>query len=288
MVEVLGGKTAVVTGAASGMGRAMAERFGRAGMRVVAADVEEAALDAAVAGLVASGVEAIGVVTDVSEGEANAVLAATAVERFGAVHVVCLNAGVGGPTNVTLPDLTEDDWAWVLGVNLWGPIHGTRVFLPRLLEQGEGHIVYTASIAGLVPGTLGPYSVAKHGVVSLATGVQAYLAVAGSSVGVSLLCPGFVATQILESGRNRPARWRDVGKADDSDETRMAREALEALIAGGTPPSAVADLVHDAVVANQFFVYTDDVFMPAVKQFHAEIEQGRNPQLFDLTADTDA
>jgi NAD(P)-dependent dehydrogenase (short-subunit alcohol dehydrogenase family) len=277
-MQQIEGKTVVVTGAASGMGRAMAARFGRAGMNVVAADVEQPALDDAVAALRETGVDVVAVVADVSLPEDNERLAATALEQFGGAHVVCLNAGVGGPLQVALPDLTLDDWSWVLGVNLWGPIHGTRTFLPRLLEQGDGHIVYTSSMAGLLPGALGPYSVAKHGVVALATGVEAYAREAASGVGVSVLCPGFVNTRIIDSGRNRPERWRDTGKSDESEANIFATEQGRALLEAGTAPEVVADLVHDAVVEGRFWIYTDEMWGPVVRAYHTQIEQGINPQ----------
>ncbi len=199
----LQGKVAVVTGGASGIGRAVAEAAATAGMQVVLADIEEAALKEADTAMTASGAEVLSVVTDVSVGSSVDELRDKALARFGAVHLVHNNAGVavGGP----LWTVTEADWTWVLGVNLWGVVHGIRAFVPVLLEQGEGHVVNTASLAGLTsPSMLGPYNVTKHAVVTMSETLYRDLEAVGSRVGVSVLCPGFVQTRIAESDRNRP------------------------------------------------------------------------------------
>src|SRR5829696_5680293 len=166
-MKQLVGKTAVITGAASGMGRAFAERFADAGMNVVLADVEVPRLDEATAAVAARGVEAIAVPTDVSDATAVDRLRDAALERFGRVNLVCNNAGVGGSMAGAAIDL--DDWRWVLGVNLWGVVHGHRSFLPHLLEHGDGHIVNTASMAGLYPGH-SAYAASKWAVVAITEG----------------------------------------------------------------------------------------------------------------------
>ena len=208
-MEQLEDKVAVVTGGGSGIGRAVATHLAGAGMQVVVADIEQDALDATVAELVAGGHRAIGVRADVSDGASVEALAETTVAEFGAVHVVHNNAGVGvgGPVWTH----TERDWQWVLGVNLWGVIHGIRSFVPRMLDQGgPAHVVNTASMAGLISVPyLGAYNVSKHGVVTLSETLHRDLGLAGSDIGVSVLCPGLVMTNIFESQRNRPDELAD-------------------------------------------------------------------------------
>src|SRR5215468_8675057 len=182
-------KVAVVTGAASGIGRALAQRFARAEMKVVLADVESGALEQAADEIAASGTQTLAVRTDVSKAAEVERLAQAVIDKFGAVHVVCNNAGVGtsGPTWMQ----TVDDWKWLLGVNLWGVIHGVRVFTPLLLAQGEGHIVNTASLAGMISGAgAAPYNVSKFGVVALSETLHHELTLLGMPVRVSVLCPG--------------------------------------------------------------------------------------------------
>src|SRR5690242_17165407 len=233
-------KVAVVTGGASGIGFAMAERFAKEGMKIVLADVEPAALESARATLAASGADVLAVPTDVARGEAVAALAERTLARFGAVHVVCNNAGVsvGGP----MWEHTLDDWRWVLGVNLWGVIHGVRTFVPIMLRQNEpAHVVNTASLAGLSSNPfLGVYNVTKHGVVTLSETLAQELAIVGAPIAVSVLCPGFVRTKIIDSGRNRPADL-----ADGSDRLRPEgmEQQIRAAIEAGMSPADVAALV---------------------------------------------
>ena len=197
----LAGKTAVITGAASGMGRAFAERFADAGMNIVLADVEVPRLEEAAERVRARGIEAVAVPTDVADADAVERLRDAALARFGRVNLVCNNAGVAGSMTGFNVDL--NDWRWVLGVNLWGVIHGHRSFLPHLVEHGDGHIVNTASLAGHFPGH-SAYSASKWAVVSISEGLYQQLKGQGSTVGVSCLCPGWVATDIATSDRNRP------------------------------------------------------------------------------------
>jgi NAD(P)-dependent dehydrogenase (short-subunit alcohol dehydrogenase family) len=281
-MDTLQGKIAVVTGAASGMGLAFAERFARAGARLVMADIETYALERAVARVDALGVDAFGVTTDVSDAASMDALAAAAFERFGTVHVVCNNAGVAGRITER-PELVDTgDWKWVIDVNLWGVIHGHRVFLPRLVEQGEGHVVNTASMAGHFPGH-SAYMASKWAVVGITEGLFHAMNAQKTGVGVSCLCPGWVNTRIGESDRNRP-EWAappPLGEPSAEAELRMAfvREAL----AGGMPPEQVADLVHDAIVANQFWIFTDDRMVAGLEErFHAVLEH-RNPAPVGIT-----
>ncbi|MCU1454005.1 MAG: family oxidoreductase [Acidimicrobiales bacterium] len=257
-MEELSGKVAVVTGAASGIGLAMVHAFAAEGMRVVLADIEAEALDKAVADLPA-GVEALSMVTDVSKSEEVDRLRDAALERFGAVHVVCNNAGVssGGKSW----EQSVEDWAWVLGVNLWGVIHGVRAFTPLLIEQGEGHIVNTASMAGLTsPPYMGAYNVSKHGVVTLSETLFGELQVEGSAVGVSVLCPGWVNTRIHEADRNRP------GGADAGGGAMEAgmRDVVAGLLATGLQPTDVADLVVDAVKQRRFYILSHPEWKPMI------------------------
>ena len=205
MMDTLNGRTAVITGAASGLGRAMAERMAAEGMRLVLADIEAEPLDDLGVRLGDGGTEVVTQRTDVSQAGDIDRLAALAFERFGAVHVLCNNAGV--VKRARSWELTEDDWRWVLDVDLWSVIHAVRAFVPRMLEQSEGgHIVNTASMSGLLPiPNLAAYSVAKAAVVALSEALQLDLDAEGASIGVSVLCPGFIATRITESERNRPA-----------------------------------------------------------------------------------
>ncbi len=271
-MKELQGKVAVVTGGASGIGRAVAEAAAAAGMKVVLADIEETALKEADAALGATGAEVLSVVTDVSVGSSVEDLRDRALERFGAVHLVHNNAGVavGGP----LWTVSEPDWTWVLGVNLWGVIHGIRTFVPVLLEQAEGHVVNTASLAGLTsPGMLGPYNVTKHAVVTMSETLYRDLDAIGSRVGVSVLCPGFVRTGIADSDRNRPD-WAPAAVAPPAE---ALQGVVRDLVAGGIDPAGVAEKVLDAVRANRFYILTHDDTPAMVETRMRDILEGRNP-----------
>ncbi|HXC84012.1 MAG TPA: SDR family NAD(P)-dependent oxidoreductase, partial [Trebonia sp.] len=199
------GRVAVVTGAASGIGLGLAMRFTAEGMHVVMADVEEPALSKAAAGLAGSGASVLPVVTDVADRAAVEALRDAAVSAFGAVHVVCNNAAVGGPHGA-LWECPPGEWDWVLGVNLGGVINGVRAFMPLLLEQDAAHMVNTASIFGVFAGSLGPYGVSKHAVAALTETLYFNLKSRGiAHVGVSVLCPGAVRTNFGTSARNRPS-----------------------------------------------------------------------------------
>jgi NAD(P)-dependent dehydrogenase (short-subunit alcohol dehydrogenase family) len=268
-------KVAVITGGASGMGRAFADRFGAEGMKLVLADIEEPELARAVDELKASGAEAIGVRTDVARIEDVQVLRERAREAFGAVHVVCNNAGVAGGSVIESP---IEMWQWVLGVNLWGVIHGCNVFLPDLLEQDDGHIVNTASIAGLGGAAgLGVYCTSKFAVVGLSESLHHDLAARNSHVGVSVLCPGFVNTRIFESDRNMPDEVRAALDAPDA-----VNEAERTVVGFGIPPTDAADAVFAAITDNRFFVLPHERAAVRSAENRLAWMQGGEPAAFDI------
>jgi NAD(P)-dependent dehydrogenase (short-subunit alcohol dehydrogenase family) len=265
-MKELSGRVAVVTGAASGIGRALAGRFAAEGMRCVLADIEEDALEEAVGGLRRAGAQAIGVRTDVSRAADVQALADAAIAEFGAVHVLCNNAGVGGGTDFAKIPL--DVWEWVLGVNLWGVIHGCRSFLPLLLAQDEGHIVNTSSMAALNGHPLGlaPYTVSKFGVLGLSQNLHFELAATtGGRVGVSVLIPGLTRTRIFESIRNQP---KDLTATEPSSFRRSSVAALEGAWDNAMQPEQVADVVAAAIREQRFYALPcpDEAFDMAGQQ----------------------
>lgn len=268
------GKVAVVTGAAGGIGLAMAERFGRARMRVVVSDIDEERLGLAVDSLRKQGIAASAVAGDVSREADNNDLAEVA-DAMGTIAVVCLNAGVV-LLDDRLPALALEDWEWVLGVNLWGPIHGTRAFLPRLLEHGRGHLVYTASFASLGPAR-NPYQVSKHGVHALATAVQAWLRDSGSAVGATVLYPGPVATEIARSHDRRPDRWQLPRTDEPTMNGRTVTELASAAAAVGMAPADVADMVYGAVLTGRPAILTHPNLIPKVEAYFADVVASLRP-----------
>ena len=276
-MDDLRGRVAVVTGGASGIGRALAERFGSEGMGVVLADVEAAPLRDAAARLRGAGADVLDVVTDVRDPAQVEALADRAAAHFGAVHVVCNNAGVAGGAGPVW-EVPLADWEWTLGVNLWGVIHGVRAFVPRLVAQGEGHVVNTASMAGLITGaTGGPYAVSKFGVVALSEGLYLNLQMAAPGVGVSVLCPGWVNTRIGESERNRPADL--VVERPPNPMADKGRRGLRRVLEAGMDPAAVADRVVSAIREQRFYVlpHDDESWLAPVRERMTDILEGRNP-----------
>lgn len=248
------GKVAVVTGAASGIGRATATRFAEEGMKVVMADIEEAALADAVTSLDNAGHEVIGVPTDVSSWDAIQALADRTMAEFGGVNVVHNNAGVvvAGP----IAELTIKDWEWVLGVDLWSVIYGIKAFLPLIRQAGEGHIVNTASTAGLqASGAIGPYNVAKFGVVALTETLRLELDGDERPISASVLCPGAINTQIVHSKRNRDAASAE-GHQVSQQESAFEERAGALLVQQGKDPSEVADMVMSGIIRNDFWILT--------------------------------
>jgi len=274
-LKELRGKVAVVTGAASGIGRALAERFVDEGLRVVLADVESAPLQEVAQALEKRGADVLPVLTDVSQAEQVRALADQALAAFGAVHVVCNNAGVmaGG----VCWEAPLEDYEWLLGVNVWGVIHGIRTFVPILLESGEeGHVVNTASMAAVTHMPYaGVYFMTKHAVLSLSETLYHELRLRGAPIGVSALCPELIATQIHRSARNRPDRLRT---ADASGkERRIVEEALAQGVQRGVAPAQIARRTLDAIREGRFYVLAEDEWRRACETRLEDIRLGRNP-----------
>lgn len=276
-MEDFQGKVAVVTGGASGIGRALAEKSAQEGMKVVLADVEASALKQAEEEMRAGGADVLAVRTDVSKAEDVEALAQKAFDTYGAVHLLFNNAGVGGGTTVWESSLA--DWQWILGVNLWGVIHGVHSFVPRMLAQGsEGHIVNTASSAGLIASSgLGIYKVTKHGVVTLSETLALELAQRGANIKVSVLCPEWVNTRIMDAERNRPAALQNAPQPL-TPEIAAAIQAIRQVIEAGIPASQVADTVFEAIRENKFYILTHPTTKFAVQLRMQGILDDSGPQ----------
>jgi NAD(P)-dependent dehydrogenase (short-subunit alcohol dehydrogenase family) len=267
-VQEFTGKVAIVTGAASGMGRAFAERFAREGMRVVLADVEQAALDRAVGELRHQDYDVLGVRTDVSHLESVEELARRALAAFGKIHLVCNNAGVDGYLDGPIWEATDRDWRWTFGVNFWGVVHGARTFMPIMLAQDEeAHMVNTASTTGLVRGN-NMYGITKHAVVALTETMAAQLAQRETRVAVSVLCPGVVNTRLFEAERNRPAELRNPTEPAGAAAGAQLRQRMIERMATATPPAEVAEIVLQAIKDRQFYVLTDHEWDERIRARH--------------------
>lgn len=255
--DVIGaGKVAVVTGAASGIGRALAEAFAAAGSGVVVADLDGTEAEVVAAGIRDGGGDALAVTVDVSDPAAVDALAAKTLERFGRVDVLCNNAGVS--TFNLIQDQTLDDWHWVFDVNLWGVVHGVHTFLPIMREQGtRAHIVNTASMGGLMSGIafIGPYAATKVAVVSISETLRQEMEIAGLPIGVSVLCPGVVDTRVMESERGRPEHRGAEERTEMAESVRlMIRDSFTGPT--GQQPAQVAARVLDAVRADELWILT--------------------------------
>jgi len=270
------GKVAVVTGAASGIGFALAERFGRDGLNVVLADVEQSALEKAADRVRALGVETLAVNTDVSNPASVDSLAHAAVGRFGAVHVLCNNAGVSSLADPWFGPLST--WSWVLGVNFWGVVHGIRAFLPILVNQGEGHIVNTASIAGLNPGGDTIYSARKHAVVALTEDLFKVAKRVGLPVGVSVLCPGWVRTALLDAERNWPAGLGE--RPPQPVAAQVFLPHIQRAVNEGMPPARIADMVADAIASGRFWILPHPEFVELAVRRWRRIAEGEDPEIW--------
>ncbi len=277
-MDVLPGQVAVITGGASGIGLAMAHRFAAEGMRIVLADIERPVLERAGEELTRAGADVLTVPTDVSLAEEVEALAATTIDHFGDVHLICNNAGVGS-RGLTVADLPLDDFAWVIGVNLFGVVHGINAFLPRLRANGVGHIVNTASISGFyhLP-RMAPYNASKAAVIALSETLRFELVAEGSGVGVSVLCPSWVRTNISTSDRNRPERFAytiESAQMEEAAQYKARRRTQLATLA--VDPPAIADQVCDAVKNDRFYVLTHPESIPALEERFGRIVAGENP-----------
>ena len=266
----LAGKTAFVTGGASGIGLGIATALAQAGVKVMLCDIEQAALDKALAGLRATNADVSGVVADVSLKDELRKAAQATLDAYGEVHILVNNAGVGGGGSYGA--WTDPSWDWTIGVNLMGVIWGVEIFGPLIEGHGQGgHIVNTASIAGLISGSGNAYNVTKYGVVSLSEGLRVELAPRG--IGVSVLCPGFIRTRIVDSARNRPDRF------PDQQETRGGAEAewLETVrtrVSTGIDPAYVGELVREGIEGDWPYIFTDNEFEPVIDARFAMIKAG--------------
>ena len=276
------GRVAVITGAASGIGRALAGRCASLGMKLVLADIEKEALAVTEQEMRATGARVLTVPTDVSYAADVEALAERTLERYGAVHLLFNNAGVGliGPTAW---ESTVADWEWILGVNLWGVIHALHAFVPALLTQTEeSHIINTASTAGLVPGPrMAAYSAAKHAVISLSESLYHEMRERGTRVKVSVVCPGLVDTRLLEASRNRPISLQNALAEEIKRDVRHAADLarMRQASASGMTADELARRVFGAIVAEQLYVVTHPWVTEALEERTKEIVSGRNPAM---------
>jgi len=271
-------RVAVITGGASGIGLALARRFAREGMKLVLADIEEEALRKVEQEFRKSGVPVLAIRTDVARGQDVERLAEKTLATFGAVHIVCNNAGVA-PGGVVWESTTAD-WEWVLGVNVWGVIHGLRVFVPIMLrEDTPCHIVNTASVAGLlsVPG-MGIYCVSKHSVVTLSECLYHDLVERQAQIGVSVLCPAYVPTGIIDSERNRPALLRNATRARSPEDIEREEQVRHAVQSGRVSADMVAETVFESIQKNQFYILTHPRIKASIEARMDDILNQRNPR----------
>jgi NAD(P)-dependent dehydrogenase (short-subunit alcohol dehydrogenase family) len=275
----LAGKVAVVTGSASGMGFAFANRFAEEGMSVVLADIEAEPLAMAEAAVKEKGGKVLAVRTIVLQDDSVEKLADAAFKTFGNVHIVCNNAGVAGGSGKPVWETSQEDWDWVFGVNFWGVLRGVRAFVPRMIENGEeGHIVNTAYCAGLLT-SADPYAVSKHGVVCLTEGLYKNFKTMNLKLSASVLCPGWVNTNILDAGRNRPA---ELGESVDLSalpaEAQQRMAMVRGLLQNGFQPPEVAQMVLDAVLTDTFYIIpAQDYIAAAVETRMKQIIARENP-----------
>lgn len=276
-MNILQNRVAVITGAASGIGFALATCFAQQGMKLVLADVEEESLRAAASKLETAAAAILPVVTDVAKPDQVEHLAQAAYREFNAVHLLCNNAGViseGAP----VWEESLGNWDWVLGVNFWGVLHGVRAFVPRMLAAGQpGHIVNTASVAGLITRPLmGSYNVSKHAVVALSECLYAELQLASNCLHVSVLCPTFANTRLADARRNRPQQ------SETSSESYGFFETLQQVVQEGASPQSIAEAVVLAVRTERFWVLPQPAADPTIRERFEGMLARRNPIIRDL------
>jgi NAD(P)-dependent dehydrogenase (short-subunit alcohol dehydrogenase family) len=282
-MQTFEGKTAVITGAASGIGRALAQRFAAARMQVVLADIEKDALERAVRELEDRQHRVIGVVTNTMRRDSVRALAERAIAEFGKVHVLCNNAGVATLTEFGTPiwDVSDNDWQWVMGVNFWGVLYGIQAFLPHMIGHGEeGHVVNTASLAALLPSG-GTYGVSKHGVLALSETLLRDLKTRNAKIGASVLCPGFVNTQIFTAERNRPA---ELGRVDLASYAELLKTGSTMIAQQGKRAEDVADDVFRAIEERRFYILPHAELDEAVRERVERVLARTEPMdLFDAS-----
>ncbi|MEQ9436057.1 SDR family NAD(P)-dependent oxidoreductase [Hyphomonas sp.] len=273
-MKELAGKTAFVTGAASGIGLGIATALAQAGVKVMMCDIEKDALDKALSDLKQTNADVDGVIADVSLKDQLQAAADATIERFGKVHILVNNAGVGGAGGYG--QWNDAAWDWTIGVNLMSVVWGIEIFGPLIESHGEGgQIVSTASMAGLVAAVAPAYNATKYGVVAVSEGLRPELAARG--IGVSVLCPGFIRTKIMESARNLPGRYADKIDVDaaaaQASESEFAKTATD-LINKGIDPLYVGELVREAIEGDWPYIFTDTQFEPGVDARFAMIKEG--------------
>ena len=269
-------KVAVITGGASGLGLAMAKRFGTEGMKIVLADIEEEPLQIATSELKKMGIDALGIPCDVSKGEDVERVAQQTIEHYKSIHIVCNNAGVA-PSGIIWEHSTKD-WEWAMGPNVWGVIHGIRVFTPILLSQKEeGHIINTASVAGLMSfNGMGLYCTTKHSVVTMTECLHHDLTSVCDNVRCSVLCPAYVPTGIADSERNRPQDLKDE-RIKSEDEIKLEDNLKKAVESGKISADDVANRVLEAIQKKEFYILTHPKIKPAIETRFQDILTERLP-----------
>jgi NAD(P)-dependent dehydrogenase (short-subunit alcohol dehydrogenase family) len=273
-MDEFAGKVAVVTGAGSGLGKAFAKRFAAEGMSLVLADVERDALARTEKELRAESVPTLAVLTDVSSSSAVRYLADAAADEFGAVHLLCNNAGVEGYLDGPVWEATDKDWNWTVGVNFWSVVHGIRTFVPRMLARGEpAHVVNTVSMTALIaPGNLD--GITKHAVLALTEVLAHDLREREARIGVTALCPGMVATNLFRGSRNRPAHLRNTIEPPGADDGAELRERMHAILADSMSPDDVAAALLQAIRSNTLYLLTDHEWDELITARHRAILAG--------------
>ena len=277
------GKTAIVTGAASGIGLGLAEKFAKERMQVVMADVEEEALNKAVEKLKKHQYRVMGISADVLIQESMKELFDKSIEAYGNIHILCNNAGIGANSgNKAIWEIDKTDWDWSLGVNFYGVLHGLQTFVPHMIDHGEeGHIVTTVSLAGLLPGA-GTYGVSKHAALALTQGLNRDLIARDSKINSSVLCPGFVNTNIMNSERNRPQHLVSNNQIDTNDQQL---EIFNFLLKNGKEPNEIADIVFKGIKDNIFYILTHPAWDESLRNHFEDIlsrKELKPPKVNDL------
>jgi len=272
------GRSAVITGAASGIGFALAKKFAEEKMNIVLADIEQDALDAAVNKISDLGVEAIGIQVDVMDKQAVSHLADESIKAFGNIHVLCNNAGVASTVvGDGIWDLDDSDWEWVLGVNFYGTLYGIQAFVPHMINhKEEGHVLNTISLAGILPGEA-IYGVSKHAALALSESLWQGLKKKKSKIGASVLCPGFVATNIIESDRNRPNHLAAKNKANF-----LLKKLVATVLKRGKEPNEIAQVTLQAIQDNQFYILPHTNYDDMIKERYSRILARTEPQEADM------